>query len=114
MTPIRKLWASLSLAIAGIMLYAPAAFAATGVADNAFSTKKFLALAIGWGLAFAAGLGALGQGKAASAALEGMARNPGAGGRLFTTVILAMALIESLVIYSLVISIMLLGKIGEL
>ena len=54
---------------------------------------------------------ALGQGKAASSALEGIARNPGASDKLFTPMIIGLALIESLVIYSLVVFFMLLGKI---
>ena len=48
--------------------------------------------------------GAIGQSRAAAAALEGIARNPGASNRLFTPMILALALIESLVIYALVIA----------
>ncbi|MCA9603660.1 MAG: ATP synthase F0 subunit C, partial [Myxococcales bacterium] len=45
--------------------------------------------------------GALGQGRAAAAALEGIARNPNASDKLFTPMILGLALIESLVIYAL-------------
>ncbi len=55
--------------------------------------------------------GALAQGKAASTALEGIARNPAASDKLFTPMIIALALIESLVIYALVIAFMLQGKI---
>ena len=65
----------------------------------------------GLGMAIAAFGGALGQGKAAAAALEGIARNPSASDKLFTPMILGLALIESLVIYSLVISFMVLGKV---
>ncbi len=54
------------------------------------------------GAAIAIGLavlgGTLGQGKAASSALEGIARNPAAADKLFTPLILSLALIESLVI----------------
>lgn len=111
MDRINKIWTTLSLTLVSIMLWVPNALAQTGAADNDMSVKKYIALASGMGLAIAAGLGALGQGRAAAAAMEGMARNPSAGGRLFTTLILSLALIESLVIYSLVISIMLLGKL---
>ena len=55
--------------------------------------------------------GALGQGRAASSALEGIARNPGASDKLFTPMIIGLALIESLVIYSLLISFLLFFKI---
>ena len=65
--------------------------------------------------AVAIGLAALGgtmaQGKAASAALEGIARNPEAQGKIFTPMILGMALIESLVILGFVIAFMIQGKI---
>jgi F-type H+-transporting ATPase subunit c len=58
------------------------------------------ALAIG----VAAFGGALGQGRAAAAALEGIARNPNARSAIFTPLILSLALIESLVIYALLIA----------
>lgn len=70
-----------------------------------------LALAAGFGIALAAFGGALAQGRAAATALEGVARNPGAGGRIQTILILGLALIESLVIYALVIAFMLQSKI---
>ena len=43
---------------------------------------------------------ALGDGKAIAAACEGTARNPGAGGRIFTMLILGLALIETLVLFT--------------
>ncbi len=57
-------------------------------------------VAIGAGLAIGMAVlgGTLAQGKASSAALEGIARNPAAGDKLFTPLILSLALIESLVI----------------
>ena len=68
---------------------------------------------LGAGLAMIGTLGAgLGIGILGSGAVQGIARNPGASGKIFTPMILALALIESLVIYSLIISILLLGKIG--
>ena len=85
--------------------------AATGAADNEFTMKGYIGLAIGFGLGIAAFGGAMGQGRAATAALEGIARNPGASGKIFTPMILGLALIESLVIYSLLISFLLLGKL---
>ena len=53
----------------------------------------------------------MGQGKTASAALEGIARNPAAQGKIFVPMIIALALIESLVIYALIIAFGLNGKI---
>jgi len=94
------------------MLVAMPAFA-EGTADAAaFNDRdKWIAVAAGFGIALAAFGGALGQGRAASTALDGIARNPGAADKLFTPMILGLALIESLVIYSLIISILLLGKV---
>lgn len=74
------------------------------------NASGWLGLAAGLGIALAAFGGALGQGRAAATALDGIARNPGASDKLFTPMILGLALIESLVIYALIISILLLGK----
>ncbi len=63
---------------------------------------KYLAAAFTIGVA--ASCGAFGQAKTASTALEGIARNPNASGKLFTPMILGLALIESLVIYALIIA----------
>ena len=62
-----------------------------------------LALALGFGVPVAVLSAALGQGKAAAAALEGMARQPEQTGKLQTGMILALAFIESLVIFSLLV-----------
>ena len=114
MTRINKIWATILLSLTSFFLFAPVAFADGHAAANAADTAGTLAMAISFGLAFAAGLGAYSQGKAAAAAFEGIARNPSAGGRLFTSLILSLALIESLVIYCLVVSFMLLGELGAL
>ncbi len=74
-------------------------------------TKSVLAISAGLAIAIAAFGGALGQSRAAAAALEGIARNPGASGKVQTPMIIALALIESLVIYALVIAFLLQGKI---
>ncbi len=98
-----------------VSLFSVAAFAQdAGAADNKFTVAAAIALAEGFGLAVAAFGGAMAQGKAATAALEGIARNPSAAGRLFTPLILGLALIESLVIYSLVIAFILNGSLGAL
>ncbi|MGH7263314.1 MAG: ATP synthase F0 subunit C [Candidatus Rokuibacteriota bacterium] len=68
----------------------------------------FTVVAAGIGMALAAGLCGLGQGRAIAAALEGMARQPGAAARIQTAMIIGLALIESLAIYTLVIAIILL------
>ncbi|MDR0498682.1 MAG: ATP synthase F0 subunit C [Holophagales bacterium] len=75
--------------------------AVAGVAGAAtvVNSGRYLAhLALGIA-AFGCGLG---QGKAVAAACEGIARNPQAAGAIRTTMIIGLALIEALVIYSLV------------
>ncbi|MHB9038296.1 MAG: ATP synthase F0 subunit C [Armatimonadota bacterium] len=67
-----------------------------------------LVIAIGFGVPVAVLSGAIGQGKAAAAALEGIARQPEAAGKIQTAMIIGLALIESLVIYALLISLILL------
>ncbi len=69
-----------------------------------------VAIAVGLCLGAAAFGGSLGQGKAAASALEGVARNPAASGKLLVPLILSLAFIESLTIYALVIAIKLLDK----
>jgi F-type H+-transporting ATPase subunit c len=85
------------------------AFAQDGASSNAFDIKSWAAI----GAAVAIGLGvlggALGQGRAAAAALEGIARNPGASARIQTPMILGLALIESLVLLAFVIAFFLYG-----
>lgn len=61
----------------------------------------------GFALAFASGLGALGQGRAVASAAEAIARNPGATGDIRGALLLGLVLIESLVIYVLLISLLL-------
>lgn len=53
---------------------------------------------------------AIAQGNAASKALEGIARQPEAAGEIRTSMILALAFMEALTIYGLLIAFMLLGK----
>ena len=77
-----------------------AAMASEGGATTGGNQWGPLAAAIA--IAFAAFGGAFGQGRTAAAALEGMARNPQA--KLMGPMIVGLALIESLVIYALVIA----------
>jgi F-type H+-transporting ATPase subunit c len=61
----------------------------------------------GFALAIAASFGAMSQAKGLSAAVEGIARNPSAAGEIRGNLILGLVLIESLVIYVLLISLIL-------
>ncbi|MFO0652949.1 MAG: ATP synthase F0 subunit C [Polyangiales bacterium] len=97
-----------------VTLFTLSAFAqeSAGAASNAFDAQS--ASAIGAGLAIGLGaLGAaLGQGRVAASALDGIARNPGADGKIRTPMILGLALIESIALYALLIAYFLQGKVG--
>jgi F-type H+-transporting ATPase subunit c len=61
-------------------------------------------------LGIAAAAGAIGQSKAIAAACEGIARNPGAAPAIRLSMIIGLALIESLVIYALLLAFFIQGK----
>jgi F-type H+-transporting ATPase subunit c len=87
-------------ALAGVLLVAPAAFAQT--ADQASGSGKGLAaIAVAFGMGIAAFGCGLGQGRIASAACEGMARNPGAAGAIRAAMILGLVFVETLVLFTL-------------
>jgi F-type H+-transporting ATPase subunit c len=109
----KKLWMSLAtLALAAVpaIAHAEEAAAAAGGGDT---FMKFFAIALGAGLAIglAAIGGGLGQGRAVASAVEGIARNPGAAGKIVTPMIIGLAMIESLVIYGLVVALILVFKL---
>ncbi len=68
------------------------------------SVKSFSIIAAGIGLGIAALGGAIGMGNTAAATISGIARNPALGGKLTTTMFIALAMIEAQVIYALVIA----------
>jgi F-type H+-transporting ATPase subunit c len=78
---------------------AQAVAATAGASDKAWLKM----LAAGLTIALAAVGGAIAQGKTASTALEAIGRNPSAQNKIFVPMIVALALIESLVIYALVV-----------
>ena len=81
---------------------AAAAKAAAGV-----EVVRWSIITAGFALAIAAAFGAMSQAKGLSAAVEGIARNPSAAGEIRGNLILGLVLIESLVIYVLLISLIL-------
>jgi F-type H+-transporting ATPase subunit c len=93
----------------GTLFVSSLAFGATGGEDG--GSAGMIALAAGLAIGIAAVGGALGQAKTAAAALDGIARNPAAQPKIFTPMIIGLALIESLVIYAFVIAFFLQGKI---
>lgn len=76
---------------------------AQGAADNESTVSAAKAIGGGIGFGIVAGLAGIGQGLVGSRAAEGAARNPGAAGQVQTLMIIALALIESLVLFALLI-----------
>jgi F-type H+-transporting ATPase subunit c len=64
----------------------------------------------GLGIAIAAFGAALGQGRIGAAYMEGVSRNPGAAGTMRTFFILGLVFVETLVLFTLLIEMMLVGK----
>ncbi len=73
--------------------------------------SAIIALAAALAIAVSTIFPALGQGKAAAAALESIARQPEAAGQIRSTLIVSMALMEALTIYGLLIAFMLVAKV---
>ena len=92
----------LGIFMAAVPVLAQGGDAATAAANSAVGVK---AIAAGVGFAIAVFGGALGQSRIGAAACEGAARNPGAAAKIQTMMILGLALIESLVLFALVISV---------
>lgn len=101
----------ISLFVAVLSFFAASAMAAEEREGLDPSVKQMIALAAGFGVAIAAFGGALGQARSIVSALDGIARNPGASGKIVTPMIIGLAMIESLVIYSLVVSLLLIFKL---
>jgi F-type H+-transporting ATPase subunit c len=70
---------------------------------EASSAVNWVAIAAGFSMAIASGVCALAQGKATAAAAEALGRNPAARPGIQLALILGLALIESLALYTLVI-----------
>jgi F-type H+-transporting ATPase subunit c len=95
------------LATVAVMIAATSAFAqgeaGAAAAAATASASGVKAIAAGVGFAIAVVGGALGQSRIGAAACEGAARNPGAAGKIQVMMILGLALIESLVLFALLI-----------
>lgn len=101
---MRKVLSLALVALLALSLFAPLAFAeeaAAGGAKPSYNGMIVLGLGLAIGLA-ALGTG-IGQGLGLKGAAEGVARNPGASGKITTTLIIGLAMIESLAIYALVV-----------
>jgi len=93
---LRKVSLSL-LSFGAVLLTAGSAFAEGGEGAGG---GLLIAIGVGLGIGLAAFAGALGQGRVAAATLEGIARNPNAADKLFVPMILGLAFIESLVLFT--------------
>ena len=87
-------------AMLAALCFAPPAFAQ--VANNAAAGPNYGSLAVGIGMGIAAGLCGLGQGRATASAAEALARNPGARPGIQLFLILGLAFIESLTLFTFV------------
>ena len=97
---MRKLMIAMFALMAITMMTMPAyAQGATAAAP----ANNLVPIAAGFGIAIAAGLAGLGQGRVGAAACEAMARNPAARPAIQVALILGLAFIESLVLFTLVI-----------
>lgn len=92
-----------ALMILGVTLIASVAFAA----DANPGVLQFTVLAAGLAIGLGAIGSGIGMGTAIGGACEGTSRNPEAGGKILTTMIIGLAMIESLTIYALVVALIL-------
>lgn len=90
------------LSVAALSMFAMPAYAQTTEPMRAVGAN-WVAITSGFAMALAVALAALGQSRVAAAACEGMARNPAARPGIQLALILGLAFIESLVLFTLVI-----------
>jgi F-type H+-transporting ATPase subunit c len=94
----------------GLLLASPLGAMAQEGAAGEGSRAGLIGLGIGLGLGIAAFGCGMGQGRLAASAMESIGRNPNSTSQLFVPMIIGLAFVESLTLYSLVISFLLLGK----
>ncbi len=112
---MKKTISVILLVLSLVVVLAPVVFAeeaAAGAAATPADAKLryygVAALACGLAIGIAAFGASIGQGMGLKGATEGIARNPGASGKITTTLIIGLAMIESLAIYALVVALILL------
>ena len=98
---MKKQWVWMLMMLVAVTTFAPAAFAQVAQEPAAASSKALSGIAVGFGMAIAAFGCGLAQGRIASAACEGMARNPGAAGAIRAAMILGLVFVETLVLFTL-------------
>ena len=107
---MRRTLSIMILILTMLWIFAPIAFAEEAAPSGYNKLYYYAIAALGCGLAIGiAALGTgIGQGIGLSKACEGVARNPGASGKITTTLIIGLAMIESLAIYALVVALIIL------
>lgn len=112
MKNLNKVLVAVLATLATISVHAQEAVAnhAAAVVDNSLN-KGMIAIAAAIAIGIAVYGGTSAQGKTATAALEGIARNPVANDKIFTPMILGLALIESLVILAFIIAFLVIPKL---
>ena len=98
------------IALVAVAAVAQPAGTTTTTTTTAAKGVNWSYVAAAFVLGIAAAFGALGQGKAIASSVEGIARNPSAGAAIRGAMIIGLALIESLVIYALIIAYLVMGK----
>ncbi len=102
---MKKTIVAVLLTLTLLWVLAPVCFAEEAAAGKSSNVLYYAMAALGCGVGI--GLGAIGsgigQGIATSKACEGIARNPGTTGKITTTLIIGLAMMESLTIYALVV-----------
>jgi F-type H+-transporting ATPase subunit c len=103
---MKKLIALTLLTLAALAMLVPAAFAEEAAADANAAKLSYYGMAVlasGIAIGIAAFGTGIGMGLGLKGAADGVARNPGASGKITTTLIIGLAMIESLAIYALVV-----------
>jgi F-type H+-transporting ATPase subunit c len=103
---MKMIYKNILLTLATALLAAPAMAqeaAASSVTAYVGSSVGWAALAVGFLMGCAVWGGTYGQSRAATAALEGIARNPASSGKLIVPLVLSLALMESLVLFAFII-----------
>lgn len=98
-------------ALVALLLVSNPALAEDGAAAAAGDGRGLIGLGAGLAVALAALGSGLGQGQIAGKAMEGMARNPQAGGDIRTSMLIALAFPESLVLFCFAIAFLLIGNL---
>ena len=99
---MNRRFAVLAVVLITLAIASPALAQEHGAEPTGKNIFQYLGAAFAIGIA--AAFGSLGQGRGLAAAVEAIGRNPGAVGPIRITMIIGLALIESLVIYALIIA----------